>query len=193
MTIPKDDARGGSDVTSLPNLLSLSRIAAVPLIVPLFYWPHPIADWLALALFAAAAFTDFLDGRIARARRQFSDFGRLVDPIADKLLVAAVLVMLVAFDRAPAVAAVVIIVRELTVSGLREFLAGRAAALPTTMLAKWKTTVQMVAIALLLVDLDWAQPVGEGLLWLAAALTVVTGYDYVRRGLQTVLSGRPDR
>jgi len=178
-----------SEVTTLPNLLSLSRIAAVPLIVPLFYWPSPIADWLALALFAAASFTDFLDGRIARARGQFSDFGRLVDPIADKLLVAAVLVLLVAFDRAPAVAAVVIVVRELTVSGLREFLAGRAAALPTTKLAKWKTAVQMVAICLLLVHLPAVQPWGEALLWLAAALTLVTGYDYVRRGLQVVLGG----
>jgi cardiolipin synthase len=177
----------------LPNALTLARIAAVPLLIAAFYLPFPAANWTALAIFVAASLTDWLDGWLARRWSLQSDFGKILDPIADKLLVAAALFMLAAFDRLSVpsiVAAIAILGREILVSGLREFLAGRAA-LPVTALAKWKTGIQMTAIGFLLVGpaAVWnvpAQTIGEVGLWLAAALTLVTGWDYVRRGLDFV-------
>ncbi len=180
---------------NLPNVLTLGRVAALPLLIAAFYLPSPVANWTALAVFVAASLTDYFDGWVARRRNQYSDFGRVLDPIADKLLVATALFMLAAFGRLTPpsiVAAIVILSREIFVSGLREFLAGRtAAALPVTGLAKWKTAVQMTAIGFLLVGeaAFWripAQAIGEVGLWLAAVLTAVTGWAYLRRGLDLI-------
>jgi cardiolipin synthase len=179
-------------LTSLPNLLTLSRIVVIPLVVAAFYVEGPWARWVACALFVAAAITDWFDGWLARQWNQVSAFGRFLDPIADKLLVAAVLFMLVAFDRVSTVSllpALVILLREILVSGLREFLAEVRVGIPVTRLAKWKTAFQMIALPLLLVgDAGPAalpiQEIGEVALWIAAALTLITGWDYLQSGLR---------
>ncbi len=140
-------------LTDLPNLLTLSRIAAIPLLVALVALRQPAADLAACVLFSAAAITDYFDGRLARARRQQSDLGRMLDPIADKLLVGAALMMLVGLGRLSAwglYPAIVIMLREILVSGLREYLAGIRIGLPVTRLAKWKTGFQMGALGTLL-------------------------------------------
>ncbi len=176
---------------SLPNLLTLSRIAAIPLVIATFYVDGALARWIACALFAAAAITDWFDGYVARARNLVSPLGRFLDPIADKLLVAAVLFMLVAFNRVSEwsiLPALVILLREILVSGLREILAEIRIGMPVSRLAKWKTGIQMVALPVLLVgDAGPATlPVrltGEVCLWLAATLTLITGWDYLRSGL----------
>jgi cardiolipin synthase (CMP-forming) len=179
-------------LTSLPNLLTLSRIVVIPLVVATFYVPGDYARWFACALFSAAGVTDWLDGHMARRWAQQSELGRFLDPIADKLLVAATLFMLVAKGRLSAewalLPALVILCREILVSGLREYLAELRVGLPVSKLAKWKTAIQMVAIGVLIVgDAGPAflqvTAIGESLLWLAALLTLVTGYDYLRAGL----------
>lgn len=183
-------------MTSLPNLLTLSRILAVPLLVGLLYVRGPAASWTACVIFAAACITDYLDGLIARRSGQVSPFGRFLDPIADKLLIAAVTLMLVASDRVAGLAvlpALVILCREILVSGLREYLAQIQVPMPVSKLAKWKTTIQMVALAILIVgDAGPAvlpvQFIGEAGLWAAAALTFVTGYDYLQRGVKHMLA-----
>ena len=185
---------------NLPNLLSLSRIAVIPPLIGLFYWDNPLAGWVACGLFTLAGLTDFLDGYLARSMRQHSRLGRMLDPIADKVLVASVILMLVAYDKAPVLAALVILCRELVVSGLREFLAEISVGIPVTRLAKWKTTIQMLAIGFLLVGdagPTFVAPhlttafVGETLLWIAAALTLVTGFNYVRAGLKHLIGPLP--
>lgn len=176
-------------VTSLPNLLTLSRIGVIPVMVGLFYVDSPGARWLACVLFIAAAITDWFDGYVARLRNQVSAFGRFLDPIADKLLVVSVLFMLAAFKRVDSLSilsALVIVLREILVSGLREFLAEVRVGLPVSRLAKWKTGIQMVAIPLLLVG-DAAtfmptQAIGEAGLLFAALLTLITGWDYLSSG-----------
>ena len=184
-------------ITNLPNMLTLSRIGVIPPLILLFYWDDPLAGWVSMGLLTLAGVTDYLDGYFARTRRQISRLGRMLDPIADKLLVTSVILMLVAFDRAPLFASLVILCRELLVSGLREFLAELRVSVPVTRLAKWKTVIQMVAIGFLLVG--EAGPVffapyvttvliGEILLWSAAGLTLVTGFDYVRAGLKHIYS-----
>ncbi|MHB1302641.1 MAG: CDP-diacylglycerol--glycerol-3-phosphate 3-phosphatidyltransferase [Acidiphilium sp.] len=186
-------------LTDLPNVLTLSRIAAIPLLVLLVAWRAPQADLLAALLFTLAGITDWLDGRLARHRRQLSDLGRMLDPIADKLLVGATLMLLVGFHRLPAYGiypAIVIMLREILVSGLREYLAGLSIGLPVTRLAKWKTAAQMGALGFLLLGdsgarilgLDWfpATACGGLLLWLAALLTLVTGWDYLTAGLRHI-------
>lgn len=176
---------------SVPNLLTLSRILAVPIVVATFYVTGDYARWFACALFTAAAVTDWLDGHMARRWAQQSEIGRFLDPIADKLLVAATLFMLTTMGRlSPATVfpALVILCREILVSGLREYLAGLRVGLPVSKLAKWKTAIQMTAIGFLIVGdagpaflpVTW---IGEMLLWMAAMLTLVTGYDYLRAGL----------
>ncbi len=176
--------------TSLPNLLTLSRIAVIPAVcVPLGFDRTPL-DWLAFAFYVYACVTDFLDGYLARRNRQLSRFGAMLDPIADKLLVAALLVVLVAIDRIEGLAlvpAVLILCRELAVSGLREFLAPIGVAVPVSRLAKWKTTVQMLALGFLVIGASGPRlgsialtTVGVAGLWLAAALTLITGYAYLR-------------
>ncbi|MEA2755977.1 MAG: hypothetical protein QOJ54_2266 [Aliidongia sp.] len=176
---------------TLPNLLTLSRIAVIPLVVGTFYLGHPWDAWFGGVLFGAACVTDWLDGHFARRWQQISAFGRFLDPIADKLLVSLILMMLVAFDRlSPPTLfpALVILAREILVSGLREFLAGLRVSVPVSRLAKWKTGIQMGAIGVLLGSgaLPFAAQIelaGEGLLWLAAMLTLITGYDYLTHGL----------
>jgi cardiolipin synthase len=178
-------------LTTLPNLLTLSRIAAVPLVIATFYLSAPLGPWLGCALFSIAGVTDWLDGRLARAWQQQSELGRFLDPIADKLLVATTLFMLGMTGRFSAIAilpALVILCREILVSGLREHLAGLRVPVPVSRLAKWKTGIQMVAIGVLLVGdagPAWlpVRLIGEALLWLAAGLTIKTGYDYLRAGL----------
>ncbi len=154
---------------NLPNILTLSRIAAVPLLVALVVWRRPDTDVAACVVFSLAGLTDWLDGRIARRHKLHSDLGRMLDPIADKLLVGATLMVLAGMGRLPTSGlypAIVILCREILVSGLREYLAGLSVGLPVTRLAKWKTGLQMAA------------------LWLAALLTLVTGWDYLLAGLQ---------
>ena len=176
-------------VASLPNLLTMGRIALVPLIIACFYLPDAWARWLACAMFTFAALTDYLDGWLARNWHVQSAFGRWLDPVADKILVGAVVIMLVGFNRAPLLPAVVIVLREVLVSGLREYMAEMRLGLPVTRLAKWKTAVQMTAIGFLLVgeagpDLIPVLQIGWWGLWLAALLTLVTGWVYLQSGLQ---------
>ena len=186
-------------LTSLPNLLTVSRIVATPVVVATFYVPGGFARWFACALFTAAAVTDWLDGHMARRWQQQSEIGRFLDPIADKLLVSATILMLTAFGRLSAEAilpALVILCREILVSGLREYLAGLRVGMPVSRLAKWKTFIQMVAIGFLIVgDADPAflpvSAIGESLLWVAALLTLVTGYDYLVAGLRHINGPRP--
>lgn len=178
-----------------PNLLSVSRVVAIPALVAAFYLSPPWANWIALAIFVGAAVTDYLDGYLARSWKQHSPLGRWLDPVADKLLVAAAILMLVAFDAAPVLPALVILLREITVSGLREYLAEISVGLPVSRLAKWKTGVQMTAIGFLIVGPAgpaWLPVVEIGWygLWLAAVLTLITGYDYLRAGLKHMQAGR---
>jgi cardiolipin synthase len=184
-------------LTDLPNVLTLSRIGAIPLLVLLVAAQAPWADFLAALVFALAGITDYFDGKLAREREQLTDFGRMLDPIADKLLVGATLMALVGFGHLPGYGifpAIVIMLREILVSGLREYLAEIRVGLPVTRLAKWKTGVQMVALGLLLLGGDGARFMGLGflpmawiggtLLWLAAGLTLITGWDYLTAGLR---------
>ncbi|MCK5574781.1 MAG: CDP-diacylglycerol--glycerol-3-phosphate 3-phosphatidyltransferase [Sphingomonadales bacterium] len=176
----------------LPNLLTLSRILVIPGIIAVFYWDHPQTNWMAFGLFAVAGFNDFFDGYLARSMGVVSKLGQFLDPVADKLMVAATITMLLAFDRVSGIdviAMVIILCREILVSGLREFLAGLSVSVPVTQLAKWKTTLQMVALGALLIGDSapaWlpANEVGFVSLWLAAILTLITGYDYLRAGLK---------
>ena len=177
---------------NLPNLLTFSRIAAVPVLLVMFMIPDDIGRWLACTVFVIAAVTDYFDGYVARTWNQLSELGRCLDPIADKLLVAAVLLLL-AFFNSPGILfllpALVILCREVLVSGLREYLAQTKVRLPVSNLAKWKTAIQMVAIGFLIVadTGPWWLPATEiGLagIWIAAVLTLITGYDYLSASLQ---------
>jgi cardiolipin synthase len=188
--------------TDLPNLLTLSRIAAIPLLVVLVAIRDPWADFAACVVFSAAAITDYFDGKLARERQQITAFGRMLDPIADKLLVGAALMLLAGMGRLTDTAlfpAIVILLREILVSGLREYLAGLAVGLPVTKLAKWKTGFQMGALGTLLAG-DTAASViglsilpvsliGELMLWTAAVLTMITGWDYLQAGLRHAGTG----
>ena len=190
-------------LANLPNLLTLSRIAAIPVLVVFVAWHTPGGDLAACALFAVAGATDWLDGRIARSRQLHSDLGRMLDPIADKLLVGATLMVLAGMGRLSVLGlypAIVIMCREILVSGLREYLAGLSVGLPVTKLAKWKTGLQMAALGTLLAGDTGAAKlgipflpvsnIGEAMLWLAAALTLITGWDYLMAGLRHVAPGR---
>ncbi|AGB70664.1 MULTISPECIES: CDP-diacylglycerol--glycerol-3-phosphate 3-phosphatidyltransferase [Rhizobium] len=186
---------------SIPNLLTYGRILCVPLIVLCFFIEGKLegsdfARWVALWIFVIASITDFLDGYLARIWNQTSNIGRMLDPIADKLLVSAIL-LLVAADGTIAGwslwAAIIILCREILVSGLREYLAALKVSVPVTRIAKWKTTAQLVAIAFLLAGpagdkvLPYTTEIGIVLLWVAALLTIYTGYDYFRAGLKHVV------
>lgn len=178
---------------NIPNLLTRLRIWAIPVIVATFFFPQPIWAWVGVFLFALAGITDYMDGYLARHLNQLSRFGRILDPIADKLLVGAILLMMAYTERlgyAGIIPAVIIMCREILVSGLREFLAEIKVGCPVTRLAKWKTTCQMIALPVLMVS----QPEFSGIfsvfftvlgsvaLWGAAVLTVITGYDYWQSG-----------
>ena len=180
---------------NLPNILTLYRIAIVPVLLGFLYVDTPAARWVALGLYTTACVTDYLDGYIARTRGEVSALGSFLDPVADKLLVASVILMVVAVDRLAGAAllpALVILCREILVSGLREYLAEIQVPLPVSSLAKWKTVIQMVALGFLIIGdagpAAWpVQAIGEVGIWLAAVLTIVTGYDYLSRGLKHML------
>jgi cardiolipin synthase len=187
-----------SRALNIPNLLTYARILAVPVIVLCFFVEGKLessdfARWAGFWIFAVASITDYLDGYLARIWNQTSNIGRMLDPIADKLLVAAVLLLLAA-DQTIAGwslwAAITILCREILVSGLREYLAALKVSVPVTRIAKWKTTIQMVAIAFLLAGpagdqvLPYTTQIGIGLLWVAAILTFYSGYDYFRAGVK---------
>jgi len=175
---------------NLPNLLTYGRLAAVPVVVGFLFWPtEDWARWTALGLYTVAAITDFFDGYLARAWSQQSSLGRMLDPIADKLLVAAVLLALTADGTiaGPSLwAAIVILCREILVSGLREYLAELRVPVPVTAVAKWKTTVQLISLGFLIAGtageavLPGSTKVGIVLLWIAAILTLYTGWDYMK-------------
>ncbi len=179
-------------ITSLPNLLTLSRIILIAPLVGLFYLDNAVGYWAAFGIYVFACVTDFFDGYVARHLNQLSKLGRFLDPIADKLLVACIILMLVAngiVEGVHVLPGVVILVREIVVSGLREFLAELKVGVPVSRLAKWKTAAQMLALGFLIVG-PAVPPVfqtiliGQILLWIAAALTMVTGYDYLTMGLR---------
>jgi cardiolipin synthase len=186
---------------ALPNLLTYGRIAAVPAVVLCLYFQEVPRNgewlrWVALAVFVAAAVTDILDGYLARKWGEFTSFGRMLDPIADKLLVSSSLLMLVSDGTIRGFslfAAVVILCREILVSGLREYLAGLNVRVEVTRLAKWKTTLQMVAVGFLIAGdagdaiVPVVTPIGLSLLWLSALLTLYTGWDYFRAGLRHLI------
>ena len=181
----------------LPNFLTLSRILVIPVFVAAFMLPGAWGNWVSFALFSAAGLTDYFDGYLARRSRVTSALGRFLDPVADKLLVATAVLLLVSECCAPLLPALVILCRELLVSGLREFLAGLRVSVPVSRLAKWKTAIQMVALGVLLVGDAGAALVpaavdltlvGGVLLWVAAALTLVTGYGYLWVGLRHMIA-----
>jgi cardiolipin synthase len=185
----------------IPNILTIGRIIIVPFFVLAFYLPGFYGDLTAFALFVIASFTDFLDGMLARMMGEESKLGELLDPIADKIIVATALILLVmsgTIKHYEVVAAIIILTREILISGLREFLARGQIKLPVTNLAKLKTFLQMVAISLLLTGetgnkilnfQDYnAQSIGMVLLWLSAFLTLYTGYEYLRKGIDHAMS-----
>lgn len=184
---------------SLPNVLTYARIAAVPALVAcLMFVEGDAGRWAAFWLFVGAAITDWLDGYLARRLEQQSTLGRMLDPIADKLIVGAALIMLVhdrTIDGVSIWAAIVILCREILVSGLREFLAELKVTIHVTALAKWKTAAQMVALAVLIAGpagdriMPGITTAGIGLLWLAAVLTLWTGYDYLKAGIRHAMEG----
>jgi cardiolipin synthase len=183
---------------TLPNILTYGRIAAVPALVAcLYFLKGDLARWSAFGLFALAGITDWLDGYLARAWEQQSTLGAMLDPIADKLLVGAALMMLVydgTIGQVSIWAAIIILCREILVSGLREFLAELNVKVRVSVLAKWKTTVQMVALAVLLAGpaaekyFPGSEMAGIALLWVAAVLTLWTGYDYLKAGVKHAMS-----
>ena len=195
-----------SQALSLPNLLTYGRVLAVPALVVCFYLENNASRWFSFAVFIAASVSDYFDGYLARVWHQQSAIGRMLDPIADKLLVATALMLLVAgpgptIGSWSLIAALIILIREISVAGLREFLAGlKNVRVPVTRLAKYKTTVQMVAIGFLLIgpagdrlakyyfgDLGLFTYVGLLLLWVSALITVYTGYDYFRAGIRHLM------
>jgi cardiolipin synthase (CMP-forming) len=182
---------------NLPNILTFGRVVIVPAVVACLFWPDEYAlRWTALGLFILAAVTDFFDGYLARAWGQQSALGRMLDPIADKLLVSAVLLILVADGTIRSWtlwAAIVILCREILVSGLREFLAELKVSVPVSRVAKWKTTMQMIALGFLIAGrageliLPGTTRIGLGLLWVSAILTLYTGWDYMKAGIKYVV------
>ncbi len=183
---------------SLPNLLTYGRILAIPALVAILFWPRDDwMRWLALGIYTVAAITDYLDGYIARAWSQQSAIGRMLDPIADKLLVAALLLMLVYTGQIEGWtlwAAIVILCREILVSGLREFLADLKVSVPVSKVAKWKTTAQLFALGFLIAGpagdkvLPGNTTIGIVLLWAAAGLTIYTGWDYFNAGIRHLVA-----
>ena len=186
---------------NLPNILTYARILAVPLIVVCFFLEGRLqssdfARWLSLGIFIAASLTDFLDGYLARKWKQTSNIGRMLDPIADKLVVSVVLLLLAAEGSIAGWslwAGVIILCREILVSGLREYLASLEVSVPVSWLAKWKTAIQLVAIGFLLAGpagdkiVPHVTEMGHVLLWISAVVTLYTGWDYFRSGLKHVI------
>lgn len=191
-------------LTNLPNLLTLSRIAVIPVIVALMFIERGWAAWWALGIYTYACITDWLDGYLARMQKLESPVGKFLDPIADKLLVGALLLTMASTDRIPfwaVPAAIVILMREILVSGLREFLAGQIS-VPVSRMAKWKTAIQMIALGFLIISIwgpiitlfgpefcPWPN-IGAIGLWIAAIITVKTGWDYLIVGLRYMMKPR---
>ena len=182
---------------TLPNLLTLSRIVTVPLLVAFLWFPGwELGYALAFGLYCLMGITDYFDGYLARSQGTVSKLGQFLDPIADKIMIAAVILMLSATRHEPAaitgihlIPAIVILLREIAVSGLREFLAGLQVSVPVSQLAKWKTSLQIVALGALILAgalpvFPWIKAVGLVSLWSAAAITLLTGWDYLRVGLK---------
>ncbi|WP_309611811.1 CDP-diacylglycerol--glycerol-3-phosphate 3-phosphatidyltransferase [Sphingomonas sp.] len=183
---------------TLPNLLTLSRIFAVPILVFLLWRPAPLDYAITFVLYCVVGMTDYFDGYLARAQGQISRLGQFLDPIADKIMVVAVLIMLISSRKENPVpeiaglhiiAALIILLREIFVSGLREYLASLQVSVPVSQLAKWKTTFQLVALGALILGgalphMPWVHTVGLMSLWAAAILTLITGWDYLRIGLK---------
>ena len=185
----------------IPNILTIGRIILVPFFIGTFYLPGALGDWIPFFIFLLASFTDFLDGLLARLYKEESKLGELLDPIADKIIVASALVLLVMdgiIINYEVIAAIIILIREILISGLREFLAKAQVSIPVTNLAKFKTFLQMFAIATLLTGESGnkivnfgdynTQSIGIALLWLAAFLTIYTGYDYVRKKIHHAIN-----
>lgn len=184
---------------NIPNLLTYGRIVAVPVVTACILWKGDSARWIALAIFIVAALTDFLDGYLARRWQQQSSLGRMLDPIADKLLIAAILLALAGDSTIYGIhtwAGVIIICREVLVSGLREYLAELRVSVPVTQLAKLKTGIQLAAIGFLIAGpagdkiIPVTTSIGLAGLWIAAGLTLYTGYDYFRAGVAHVVDER---
>ena len=178
----------------IPNILTIGRIILVPVFILTFYLPGALGDWMPFFIFLLASFTDFLDGLLARLYKEESKLGEILDPVADKIIVASALILLVINDTIrnyEVIAAIIIMIREILISGLREFLAKVQVTMPVTSLAKFKTFIQMFAIATLLTGesgnrvLNFgdynAHSIGIILLWLSAFLTIYTGYNYIRK------------
>tara|TARA_B100000945_G_C20378877_1_gene596104 strand:+ start:108 stop:692 length:585 start_codon:yes stop_codon:yes gene_type:complete len=185
----------------IPNILTIGRLIIVPVFVISFFVPGIVGDLVPFFLFVIASFTDYLDGFLARLYKEESKLGELLDPIADKILVASALILLVMngiIKNYEVIAAIIILTREILISGLREFMAKREVSVPVSNLAKFKTFIQMFSIALLLTGetgnkivnfQDYnAQTIGIILLWLASILTLYTGYDYLVKGLDTAIN-----
>ena len=185
----------------IPNILTIGRLIIVPIFVISFFIPGIVGDLVPFFLFVIASFTDYLDGFLARLYKEESKLGELLDPIADKILVASALILLVMngiIKNYEVIAAIIILTREILISGLREFMAKKEVSVPVSNLAKFKTFIQMFSIALLLTGetgnkiinfQDYnAQTIGIVLLWLSAALTLFTGYDYMRKGIDHAIS-----
>ncbi|MCX7341092.1 MAG: CDP-diacylglycerol--glycerol-3-phosphate 3-phosphatidyltransferase [Hyphomicrobiales bacterium] len=197
MTILPDSVRKPGPF-SVPNLLTYGRILAIPAVVALLFWPREDwVRWIALAIYIIAAITDYFDGYLARAWHQQSAIGRMLDPIADKLLIASCLLMLAADETISGFslwAAIIILCREILVSGLREFLAELKVSVPVSNVAKWKTAAQLVAVGFLIagpageVILPGTVLIGLVLLWIAAVLTIYTGWDYLRSGIRHMVA-----
>jgi len=180
----------------IPNILTIGRILIAPILIIVFYFPGELSDWLACTIFVIAAFTDYLDGFFARLYKQQSKFGELLDPIADKVLVSTALALLImsqAIKGPHVVAAIIIITREILISGLREFLAKAQIYIPVTNLSKGKTVIQMIAISILLAGntgdkflFNYGIQLGIYLLWMSAMLTLWTGYAYLRKGIDLI-------
>ena len=178
----------------IPNILTIGRIILVPIFIGTYYLPGAMGDWIPFFIFVLASFTDFLDGLLARLYKEESKLGELLDPVADKIIITSALILLVmdnTIEDYAVIAAIIIMIREILISGLREFLAKVQVTVPVTTLAKYKTFIQMFAIAALLMGESGnkiinfgdynLQSFGIALLWLAAFLTIYTGYDYVRK------------
>ena len=185
----------------IPNILTIGRIIIVPIFVLTFFIPGLFGDLIPLFLFGIASFTDYLDGLLARLFKEESKLGELLDPIADKILVAAALILLVmngTIKNYEVIAAIIILTREILISGLREFLARGSITMQVTSLSKLKTFIQMISIAILLTGesgnkiinfQDYnAQTIGIILLWFSAFLTLYTGYDYLRKGIDHAIN-----
>jgi len=177
---------------NISNILTLLRIIVIPVIVICIYLKNPVYGWLGFFLFCLASITDYFDGYIARIRNEITNFGTFLDPIADKLLVAAVILILTSKEVIAdweTIPALIILLREIAVSGLREYLAGIKVSVPASRISKIKTSIQLIALALLIliesgVSIIPILLIGKLALWIAGILTLYTGYDYLKSGLR---------